>query len=70
MAYGGAWSDVLDQAHLVLLARVAEAEAANEDSPLQNMLAMMGVAQRSAAEGDPGVTATALGHCETLAQSL
>ncbi|MEU7596564.1 hypothetical protein AB0B79_26550 [Streptomyces sp. NPDC039022] len=70
VAYGGAWSDVLDQADRVLLARAEAAEAADEDSPLQNMLAVMGVARRSAAEGDLGVAATALGYCETLAQSL
>ena len=69
-AYGGTWSDVLDQADRVLLARVEEAEAAGEDSPLQNMLAMMDVARRSAAEGDLKVAATALGYCETLARSL
>lgn len=69
-AYGGVWFDVLDQADRVLLARVKEAEAAGEDSPLQNMLAVMDVARRSAATGDLGVAATALGYCETLASHL
>ncbi|MFI9311459.1 hypothetical protein [Streptomyces triculaminicus] len=69
-AYGGAWADVLDQADRVLLARVEEAAAAGEDSPLQNMLAVMDVARRAAARGDLGVTAASLGYCETLAQRL
>ncbi|MFI8308537.1 hypothetical protein ACIF80_35095 [Streptomyces sp. NPDC085927] len=69
-AHGGVWSGVLDQADGMLLARVEAVEAAGEDSPLQNMLAMMGVARRSTAEGDLGVTATVLGYCETLTQSL
>jgi hypothetical protein len=68
--FGGVWADVLDQADRVLLARVEEAAAAGEDSPLQSMLAMMGVARRAAARGDLGVAATSLGYCETLAQSL
>ncbi|MFD4144558.1 hypothetical protein [Streptomyces sp. NPDC058572] len=67
-AYGGAWADVLDQAGRVLLARVEA--AAGEDSPLQNMLAMMDVARRAAARGDLGVAAASLGYCETLAQGL
>ncbi|MYS39133.1 hypothetical protein K388_07207 [Streptomyces sp. KhCrAH-43] len=64
------WSDVLDQADRVLLARVEEAGADGEDSPLQNMLAVMGLACRAAGEGDFEVAATSLGHCETLAQRL
>ncbi|MEU6213071.1 hypothetical protein ABZ891_24645 [Streptomyces sp. NPDC047023] len=52
------WADVLDQADRVLLARVDEAAAAGEDSPLQNMLALMDVAQRAAARGDLRVAAT------------
>ncbi|MCX4775263.1 MULTISPECIES: hypothetical protein [unclassified Streptomyces] len=64
------WSDFLDQADRVLLARVEEAAAAGEDSPLQNMVASMAVALRTAAQGDLGVAATSLGHCETLAQYL
>ncbi|MGW1776213.1 hypothetical protein [Streptomyces sp. NPDC002104] len=69
-AYGGVWSDVLDQADRVLLARVEEAGAEGDDDPLQNMLAVMGVACRSAAQGDLAVAATSLGHCETIALSL
>ncbi|MEV5084024.1 hypothetical protein AB0K74_36285 [Streptomyces sp. NPDC056159] len=69
-AYGGVWSDALDQADRVLLARVQEAAAAGEDSPLQPMLAMMAVARRAAAKGDVQVAATALGYCETLALNL
>jgi hypothetical protein len=69
-AYGGRWADFLDQADRVLLARVEEAAAAGEDSPLQNMLASMAVARRTAAQGDLGVAATSLGYCETLALSL
>ncbi|WOT40627.1 hypothetical protein [Streptomyces coeruleorubidus] len=68
-AYGGVWSEILDQADRVLLARVEEA-AAGEDSPLQNMLVMMAVARRAAARGDLAVAATSLGYCETLAQRL
>ncbi|MBK3603299.1 MULTISPECIES: hypothetical protein [unclassified Streptomyces] len=69
-AYGGVWSDFLDQADRLLLARVDEAAAAGEDSPLQNMLAMMAVARRTAAQGDLGVAATSLAYCETLASYL
>ncbi|MFI6729239.1 hypothetical protein NRF20_01140 [Streptomyces sp. R-74717] len=54
----------------MLLARVEEAAAGGEDSPLQNMLAMLAVACRSAANGKPGVAATALGYCETIALNL
>lgn len=68
-AYGGVWSDVLDQADRVLLAR-AEESAPGEDSPLQNMLAMMDVARRSAARGELAVAATSLGYCETIALKL
>ncbi|WP_327372256.1 hypothetical protein [Streptomyces sp. NBC_01217] len=68
--YGGVWADVLDQADRVLLARVEESAAAGEDSPLQNMLAMMGLACRSAAKGELGFAATSLGHCETIALNL
>ncbi|MFD6465615.1 hypothetical protein [Streptomyces goshikiensis] len=64
------WADVLDQADRLLLARVDEAAAAGEDSPLQNMLAFMDVAQRAAARGDLRVTATSLAYCETFAQGL
>ncbi|MGW1520821.1 hypothetical protein [Streptomyces sp. NPDC002287] len=64
------WADVLDRADRVLLARVDEAAAAGEDSPLQNMLAFMDVAQRAAARGDLRVAATSLAYCETFAQSL
>ncbi|MFI9311106.1 hypothetical protein [Streptomyces triculaminicus] len=67
-AHGGAWADVLDQADRVLVARVDEAAAAGEDSPLQNMLALMDMARRAAAKGDLGVAATALAYCETFAQ--
>ncbi|MEU7428728.1 hypothetical protein [Streptomyces sp. NPDC040750] len=38
-AYGGVWTDFLDQADRVLLTRVEEAAAAGEDGPLQSMLA-------------------------------
>ncbi|MFJ2565831.1 hypothetical protein ACIO02_23235 [Streptomyces sp. NPDC087568] len=69
-AYGGMWADFLDQADRVLLARVDEAAAVGEDSPLQNMLAMMDVARRTAAQGDLGVAATSLSYCETLASYL
>ncbi|MER7827016.1 hypothetical protein ABTX85_31155 [Streptomyces sp. NPDC096097] len=69
-AYGGAWADVLDQADRVLLARVGESAAAGEDSPLQNMLALMDVAQRAAARGNLRVAATSLAYCETFAQGL
>ncbi|MFF5475350.1 hypothetical protein [Streptomyces achromogenes] len=68
-AYGGAWSEVLNQADRVLLGR-AEREAGGEDSPLQSMLTMMGMASRSAAEGDLEQAAVALGYCETIALSL
>ncbi|WP_329295945.1 hypothetical protein [Streptomyces sp. NBC_01455] len=68
-AYGGAWSDVLDQADRALLAR-AEREAGSEDSPLQSMLTIMGMACWSAAEGDLKQAAVALGYCETIALSL
>ncbi|MFD3485018.1 hypothetical protein [Streptomyces sp. NPDC058665] len=68
-AHGGAWSDVLDQADRALLAR-AEREAGGEDSPLQSMVTMMGMACRSAAEGDLEQAAVALGYCETLALNL
>ncbi|MFE5561641.1 hypothetical protein [Streptomyces sp. NPDC056544] len=64
------WADVLDQADRILLARVDEAAAAGEDSPLQNMLAFMDVAQRAAARGDLRVAATSLAYCETFAQRL
>ncbi|MFI5867225.1 hypothetical protein [Streptomyces sp. NPDC051546] len=69
-AHDGTWADVLDQADSVLLARADEAAAAGEDSPLQNMLALMDVARRAATNGDLGIAATSLAYCETLAQSL
>ncbi|MCG7526931.1 hypothetical protein MHW47_21090 [Streptomyces sp. OfavH-34-F] len=65
-ALGYIWSDVLDQADRVLLTLVEEAGADGEDSPLQIMLAVMGVACRAAGEGDLEVAAASLGHCETL----
>ncbi|MFI7360106.1 hypothetical protein ACIBTP_40085 [Streptomyces avidinii] len=69
-ALGYVWSDVLDQADRVLLARFEEVGAEGQDSPLQNMLAVMDLARRAAAEGDLALAATSLGHCETLAQGL
>ncbi|MFF4534213.1 hypothetical protein ACFY1P_33700 [Streptomyces sp. NPDC001407] len=69
-AHGGAWADVLDQVDRVLVARVDQATAVGEDSPLQNMLALMDVARRAAAKGDLGVAATSLAYCETFAQRL
>lgn len=69
-ALGHVWPDVLDQADRVLLARVEEVGAHGEDDPLQNMLAVMGLACRVAAEGDLEVAATSMAHCETLAQRL
>ncbi|MFJ7496749.1 hypothetical protein ACIQZB_37445 [Streptomyces sp. NPDC097727] len=68
-SFGGVWSEVLDQADRVLLDR-AEREAGGEDSPLQSMLTMMGLACRSAAEDDLKQATVALGYCETIALSL
>ncbi|MFE5523476.1 hypothetical protein ACFQ9Q_38015 [Streptomyces virginiae] len=69
-AHEGAWADVLDQADRVLLARVDEAAAAGEDSPLQNILVLMDVARRAADRGNLRVAATSLTYCEIFAQSL
>ncbi|MDX2993517.1 hypothetical protein [Streptomyces scabiei] len=69
-AYDGVWSEVLDQADRVLVARVEEAEAAGEESPLQSMLVMTDVARKAAARGDLGVATTSLAYCETLAMRL
>ncbi|MET7356160.1 hypothetical protein [Streptomyces mirabilis] len=69
-AYGGAWADFLDQADRILVARVEEAAAVGEDSPLQSMLAVMDVARRAAASGDLELAAASLGYCETLAARL
>ncbi|MCK7627973.1 hypothetical protein MUU72_33630 [Streptomyces sp. RS10V-4] len=53
----------------MLLAR-AEREASGEDSPLQSMLTMIGMACRSGAEGDLKQAAVALGYCERIALRL
>ncbi|MFB6855934.1 hypothetical protein ACFCWV_26100 [Streptomyces sp. NPDC056341] len=53
----------------MLLARL-EAEATDEDSPLQNLLAMIDLARRFAVDGNLEVAATALGYCETFASQL
>ncbi|MER5959341.1 hypothetical protein [Streptomyces longhuiensis] len=68
-AYDGARPAVLEQADHVLLARLG-ADAADEDSPLQNLLAMIDLARRFAVDGNLEVAATALGYCETFASQL
>ncbi|WP_240512460.1 hypothetical protein [Streptomyces griseoruber] len=69
-AYGGVWSEVLEQADRVLVARVEEASAAGEESLLESMLVMTDVARKAAARGDLGVATTSLAYCETLASRL
>ncbi|BBJ47353.1 hypothetical protein SSPO_100710 [Streptomyces antimycoticus] len=65
-AFGGVWSDVLDQASRVLPVRVEEAEAVGEDSPLQSVLPRIAAARRAAARSHLGAAATPLGYGETL----
>ncbi|WP_086752214.1 hypothetical protein, partial [Streptomyces griseiscabiei] len=70
-AYGGVWSDVLDQADRVLRERLEQDADADEDGPPEHsMLTMMWLARRAAAEGNLMQTASALGYCETVAEGM
>ncbi|MER5599432.1 hypothetical protein [Streptomyces sp. NPDC002265] len=62
------WTDVLAEAERVLRARLTQAGA--EDSPLQSIAMMIGLARRSAELGDLGQVASSLGYCEMLALGL
>ncbi|MEU1520121.1 hypothetical protein ABZ490_49810 [Streptomyces sp. NPDC005811] len=73
-AYGGVWSDVLDQADRVLRERLeqdADEDGDGEDGDGEHsMLTMMWLACRAAAEGDLMQAASALGYCETIAEGM
>ncbi|WP_202919681.1 hypothetical protein [Streptomyces adustus] len=64
----GVWTDVLAEAERVLRARLTRAGA--EDSPLQSIAMMIGLARRSAELGDLGQVASSLGYCEMLTLGL
>ena len=67
--FGGVWSEVLNEADRVLVARL-EQETDGEGEVLQGMLAMMDLACRSAAEDNLTQAATSLVLCETLTLRL
>ncbi|MGW1658444.1 hypothetical protein [Streptomyces atratus] len=70
-AFGGVWSEVLNEADRVLVARLErEADGDGEGEVLQGMLAMMDLACRSGAEDNLTQAATSLVLCETLALRL
>lgn len=70
-AFGGIWSEVLNEADRVLAARLErEADADREGEVLQGMLTMMDMACRSAAEDNLTQAVTSLALCETLALRL
>ncbi len=72
-AFGGVWSEVLNEADRVLVARLereASGEGEGEDEVLQGMLALMDLACPSAAEGNLTQAVTSLVLCETLALRL
>ncbi|MGW6413472.1 hypothetical protein ACWF95_41680 [Streptomyces vinaceus] len=70
-AFDGVWSDVLEQADVVLNTRMWERRSVGDVSgPLHGIVTMIGMARRSAAEGDLALAATALGYCETMALNL